>query len=438
MRLLVALAIALLSPLVLVTPARAAGETCEGIPATLVGAPGSTVTGTDGPDVIVTNGALEVDAGAGDDLVCTTGSIPQPPGVDAVLVHAGSGDDLVDRRGDTNPGATGLIYPEPGQDTVYGSSAADEVFSQDGERDVIATGDGSDDYELGLGSRSPGGDPDVVDLGAGQDQVNVGPVLDSGTSVDGGAGEDRMSFRLGGRSPFVLDAGAGTLVRRERVLLSFEGFEKYDALALDLRTPWRFVGSAGPDAVLARPGGLRGVDLGPGDDTLALDTPPSLVGARFTLGGGLGRDLLTISGVHPEPVLLDLGSHQLDVGRGALTGPVAGFEDAVATGSRVDLVGSGRANTLTVVSCGDGSVRGLAGDDTLAVRKLTGHRSCQEPVVRSAYGGAGDDTLTGGPDRERLDGGRGHDTGDGGPGHDDCVSIEAATSCERLRAAVGG
>ena len=61
---------ALLAP---VGTAAAAGETCQGQAATIVGTPGGQIVGTEGADVIVTNGATRVDALGGDDLVCATG-----------------------------------------------------------------------------------------------------------------------------------------------------------------------------------------------------------------------------------------------------------------------------------------------------------------------------------------------------------------------------
>ena len=57
---------ALLAP---VGTAAAAGETCQGQAATIVGTPGGQITGTEGADVIVTNDARRVDALGGDDLV---------------------------------------------------------------------------------------------------------------------------------------------------------------------------------------------------------------------------------------------------------------------------------------------------------------------------------------------------------------------------------
>ena len=58
--------------LALLTPAyaaSAAGETCRGLAATIVGT-GPSVTGTEGADVIVTGSATSVSALGGDDVIC--------------------------------------------------------------------------------------------------------------------------------------------------------------------------------------------------------------------------------------------------------------------------------------------------------------------------------------------------------------------------------
>ena len=54
------------------TPSYAAAETCHGQTATIVGDPGTDVTGTEGPDVIVARGAGQ--ALGGDDMICLLGS----------------------------------------------------------------------------------------------------------------------------------------------------------------------------------------------------------------------------------------------------------------------------------------------------------------------------------------------------------------------------
>src|SRR5690349_8828813 len=88
--------------------ATAAGETCDGRPATIVGTPGGQVTGTEGADVIVTNGAARVDALGGDDLVCATGE-------GRVIAVLGAGaDTFLDQNGEPHQVAAGT---EDGHDT---------------------------------------------------------------------------------------------------------------------------------------------------------------------------------------------------------------------------------------------------------------------------------------------------------------------------------
>ena len=78
----------------LLTPmgtATAAGETCQGQAATIVGTPGAQIVGTEGADVIVTNGGTRVDALGGDDLVCAT--IQDGVGYNPVFAILGAGAD---------------------------------------------------------------------------------------------------------------------------------------------------------------------------------------------------------------------------------------------------------------------------------------------------------------------------------------------------------
>ena len=128
---------------VLVAPmsASAAGETCHGVAATIVG-PSKTfsLVGTDGPDVIVTAGANEVDARGGDDLICVTGSAYNPS------VRAGAGDDVVDASASATGSQTQLgagsdrYTGSTGFDVVQAGSTDKDYRDVDTERDVIDTG----------------------------------------------------------------------------------------------------------------------------------------------------------------------------------------------------------------------------------------------------------------------------------------------------------
>lgn len=94
MRPLPLVAAGLLTATLLAAPtAQAAVETCQGRAATIVGTPGQLgVTGTEGPDVVVTNGAVGVATLGGDDLVCVT-DVTAPV---FVTLRAGAGNDVVD------------------------------------------------------------------------------------------------------------------------------------------------------------------------------------------------------------------------------------------------------------------------------------------------------------------------------------------------------
>jgi hypothetical protein len=129
---------ALLAP---VGTATAAGETCQGQAATIVGTPGAQIVGTEGADVIVTNGKTRVDALGGDDLVCATGERGYHHSVTAIL---GAGADT-------------FIPTERSGSTIY----AGTVDGTDTEADVIRVG-----FAGPVISGMPGQlNADIIDLG---------------------------------------------------------------------------------------------------------------------------------------------------------------------------------------------------------------------------------------------------------------------------------
>ena len=126
---------ALVAGALLVPPpasATAAGETCQGRPATIVGT-GPDVVGTPGDDVIVSGTSMFVDAGAGNDLICLTGP-------NYVHTDAGPGDDVVDASVTTavNPETSTSTDLGTGRDRFLGSPINDGVFS-DGVDDEVPT-----------------------------------------------------------------------------------------------------------------------------------------------------------------------------------------------------------------------------------------------------------------------------------------------------------
>jgi Ca2+-binding RTX toxin-like protein len=141
------LGVALLGPM---TDADAAGETCEGMPATIVGSPNTALSGTAGPDVIVTNGARSVDAGDGDDVVCVTLAADDPYATSAT-VAAGAGDDVVV----VEEGASSSTDLGPGRDAFRGGAGWDRVEASLDDTIVADAGDDFVTYSIARGEQLP-------------------------------------------------------------------------------------------------------------------------------------------------------------------------------------------------------------------------------------------------------------------------------------------
>ena len=136
------LSAALLAPM---GTATAAGETCQGQAATIVGTPGGQITGTEGADVIVTNGATRVDALGGDDLVCAT--IEDGVGYNPVFAILGAGADT-------------FTASNGGSHTIFAGTAD----GTDTEADVIR----SSGYGLVISGMAGQPNADIIDLAFGE------------------------------------------------------------------------------------------------------------------------------------------------------------------------------------------------------------------------------------------------------------------------------
>lgn len=374
----VAALLGLAAPLLAITStaANAAAPTCRGQAATIVGSGGS-LTGTEGPDVVVTNGASSVSTLGGDDLVCVTGSVRI-----GVRVLAGTGDDVVD--GTTAIDQTVHVALGPGTDAFYG--------------------DGGDD-DVTLTYPDPGTGPDVIQGGGGSDllYVQTGPgaaILDNATGRFTSAGELRTTW---------------------------SGLEKFWLWPEPGDRNLTVVGSDADEEFFDETGGTTtvDVDLGGGDDTWASRQAPQ-DGSR--LDGGTGRDLVyLVSGL--SDLDLDLRDGLLTVGTAQAYEVAAdNFEDADLFARQVRLNGTNGPNDLGVRSC-NGKVRGRSGDDRVK-RQYEGifdvfNLDCREHLTIN--GGSGDDKLDGsrgadkilgGKGRDRLNGMRGSDRLVGGRGHD--------------------
>lgn len=450
------LGLALLTP---TAPASAAGETCRGEAATIVGTT-PTLTGTEGRDVIVTGTSGDVAGLGGDDLICVTGG----RNINLLSVDAGPGNDTVDTtavpRGFYVTTDLGL-----GADTFVGGPAADSVTTGpeasdavDDERDVVHTGEGDDRAATGASYYET--NPDVVDTGAGDDRVELFTWQTAPDGlVTGGSGLDTLETTSSiAYVEMYVDMAAGTIdgISPKEFDGSLQArFSSFEALELgvhDEEVSYR--GTIGDDVLelqQLRPGCCEGrhpllrAETSDGDDQVRvrgeLDS-----GSRIDLGQG--RDEI-VAAVDDGVLGVDLEQGTLWSGNGERADAV-GIDDAVLMGPRVIAVGNDRDNRLVANAC-RAALRGGRGHDYLT--HVSGDPwweeyefDCSGRVV--AYGGPGKDRIRGSQGKDRLDGqggndalegrggndvllgGGGRDKADGGKGRDRCTA-ERERRCER-------
>ena len=234
--------------------ATAAAETCQGVPATIVGTPEGRVVGTAGDDVIVSGGAWSVKAGDGDDLVC----IPPMEGDllgNVVEVDAGAGDDTVVSEGEHN---NSWVTLGPGVDQFRGGGWEDRVEAGFEDTVVADRGDDFVNYRITPGEPLPA----TVGTMVGNRTSGWIKVTAPGRriSIDGQAGE----IRVGGR-----------------VVTTF-GISPRMLFGVAQRV--RLVGSSGVDRLAVGPCGLGVVEGRGGNDDILHIRDDALPRKSATLG----------------------------------------------------------------------------------------------------------------------------------------------------------
>ena len=276
--------------LTLLTPtqaATAAAETCQGVPATIVGTPEGRVVGTAGNDVIVSGGAWSVKSGDGDNLVC----IPPMEGDllgNVVAVDAGAGDNTVVSEGEHNNSDVTL---GPGVDTFRGGGWEDRVEAGFEDTVVADQGDNFVNYSIKPGEDLPATvGSTVANRSSGWIKVTA---PGRSIAIDGKAGEVRVDGRAVttfGISPRMLFGVA------QRVEL---------------------VGSSGVDRLAAGACGLGVVKGRGGDDDILYirddALPRKKCAPRMRVDGGAGKD--TIRGTINADVLRGGGGNDWIKGR---------------------------------------------------------------------------------------------------------------------------
>jgi Ca2+-binding RTX toxin-like protein len=408
---------ALLAP---VGTAAAAGESCQGQAATIVGTPGGQITGTEGADVIVTNDATRVDALGGDDLVCATGKgsgYDSATGTFTFVVILGAGADT-------------FIPSERSGSTIY----AGTVDGTDTEADVIRLSG-----MAGLVISGMPGQPnaDIIDLGDSGDvrwsgiQTAPGAVSAVGYSIGTGS----LSVRSA-KGDVTMDA-SGTVTGVDTALtwtgrfgqLGFTTSAKYG------RFTFRGTDRSEHIKVNAPTTYDRDIALGSGND---LYESNSLGGKATRIKGDIGRNTL----------LLDLKSHdrvRADLSRSRVTATKAGVTDSIrvsdfnglaVAAKRAVVIGTDRTDYIRVAACRT-TLKGMKGGDNLYVDyklKSYGADSLTPPrcsdYEATIDGGHGNDFITGNYGDDRLIGGPGNDSVWGGKGRDVCQG-ETIRGCEK-------
>jgi hypothetical protein len=388
--------------LVPTSTATAAGETCQGQAATIVGTPGGEIVGTEGADVIVTNGATLVDALGGDDLVCGTGGNGM-----SVVLGAGADTFITDSIGGNSINAG----TQDGTDT---------------EADVIRAG-----YGIVFSGVAGQSNADIIDL-------DFGEVVWGGIQTAPGALSVGTGAVLGVRSVTgdVAMYAKGTVTGDDTALTWTGDFERLVFTTSAERGMFTFRGTSGTEHVKVNAPTTydRNIALRRGKDSYESN---SLGGKATRIKGDGGRNQL----------LLDLGNQgrvRADLSRSRVTATkagkersirVRGFDDLIVSAKRADVIGTNRANEIEVIACRT-TAKGKKGRDELSVSSdYNGLGTwvtprCDKPKA-TIYGDRGNDTIFGSKGDDRLIGGPGKDVVSGRLGGRDVCQGEKIRNCAK-------
>ena len=283
---------ALLAP---VGTASAAGETCQGQAATIVGTPAGQITGTDGADVILTNGATRVDALGGDDLVCAT--IEYGATFTYVFAILGAGADT-------------FIATERGQSTIYAGTAD----GTDTEADVIRSSGYASLVNSGMAGQP---NADIIDLGRNS-EVSWSGIQTAPSAVS--AGMDGILTVRSANGDVTMDA-RGTVTGADTALTWTGDLKRLIFNASAEYGRFTFRGTDGNERVKVNAPTTydRDIALGGGNDTYESN---SLGGKATRIKGDGGRNRLW----------LDLDGHdrvRADLSRSRVMATKAGVEEPI-------------------------------------------------------------------------------------------------------------
>ena len=329
-------------------------------------------------------------------------------GTFTVVVNGGAGNDSITVLAKTAEVVGVILNGEAGDDVLTGSDDADVLRGGEGNDRLV--GAKADDFMFGDAGNdtmvwNQGDNSDQVTGGDGNDatEVNGAPTLGDSFTIDDNAGFDpngtSVLFRRTNLGQFTIQA-----VTERFEVNGLGGNDRLDvATGVERRTTLSADGGAGSDLL----NGSDGADLlsgGEGNDDLdGRGGDDRLVGDRggdVMLGAAGDDTLVWNNGDGSDVVRGDDGRDDVEVnGHPALGDAFALKPDgALLEFERTNLVpffiGIGSAETM--------HVNGLGGNDSVTLGSVGGFDV-------TAAGGAGNDTLTGGPSSETLLGGSGDD-----------------------------
>lgn len=427
------------------TPGAASGaaESCHGQPGTIVGGPGIEIDGTDGADVIVTNGSEITIAGDGNDLVCVTGGAALDERTN-LQVNGGIGDDVIDAS--ANQADRMFGYLGEGDDIYIGGPAGDHVAANDPwakdpseGADAVSTGAGADFVETGGLPGRP--DQDAVDLGSGGDNLWVQGIVDEANPMLGGTGSDQLQFdRYAVRRALVINNAVGVATDAGAPVMAWDSFEKFRISHIGPYQPPSFVGGEGRDRVRAYIP-LTSADMGGGDDVLNVHLHDQLLD-RATYDGGDGEDFFVFNagaGDQAERVKLNLRRGRMlfqpetkyTTEAEAIRARVRGFERHRLSAVRMDVVGTKGSDHIDWLGC-KGVIDGRAGSDLIQEFRSAdvGCGYLSQDGRQIVRGGRGNDILLGGLAPNIFIGGPGTDYANGGGSNRDRCVAERVKNCE--------
>ncbi|SEG66061.1 beta strand repeat-containing protein [Bosea lathyri] len=267
-----------------------------------------------------------------------------------------------------------------------------------------------------------------VSMGGGNDKLGNSGLITAtgGAAVDMGAGDDHVNLYVGAKvvGKILLGQGNDLVTATSWGDFEIDGGEGDDQIYLDAGAD-HVLGGAGNDIIYTGAGDDV-IDGGDGDDTLVGGT------GNDTISGGAGKDIIdggagddVIFGDAGDDIIKASAGHDIiDGGDGydtldvsAATGPlfadlasgrISGGGLGIVSFTSIENLLFGDGDNIVTGGNGDDSFDGGAGNDT-----LTGGAGDD-----ALAGGLGDDILNGGSNDDQLDGGAGNDVLSGGSGDD--------------------